>query len=59
MEGRMVKENIIYPISPYLREFLCRIKSKVFFISIQGYGRIIHPNGDYFEGEVKKSKANG
>jgi len=59
MERRMVKANIIYLISLYLKEFLSKIKSKVFFIYIQGFGRIIHANGDYFEGEVKNSKANG
>jgi hypothetical protein len=26
---------------------------------ILGYGRIIHSNGDYYEGQIKNSKANG
>lgn len=45
--------------TPSFREFLFKIKYKVFYCIIQGYGRIIHANGDYYEGEVRNSKANG
>ena len=41
------------------KECRFRTKFKVILVIIEGYGRIIHANGDYYEGEVRNSKANG
>jgi hypothetical protein len=51
--------NIISLMVRFLRDSLTRTKLEVAIALNVGLGRIIHPNGDYFEGELKDGVANG
>lgn len=59
MVKQMEEGFTTFLIIQYSKEFQSKIKFKVYFKIISGFGRIIHSNGDYYEGEVKNSKANG